>query len=619
MIGIKYSCVYCHHPNAPLRSEIREIYAHWQSEHPSQPFRFQAAQTAICHARDAAGTYRELLKHHQDKHPMEPFTLVSRMHRKKCGICDFNGDSLIEHFENVHKEFMGNDGACDPIQLTESELNDLLDIDFERNQCRHCNRSFPTNTELKCHHSSEHFGMLKFATNSVNDQYVCICVHCAKQIDRNAYLQHLVHHSYDYTCSQCPFTTKDLICLVAHDKQDHAVDSLNFCCLDFKNRLKKYFLESSIVFGNGMVLVNHNLLGTKFDESRAFEAYITTEIGLMKEQYQLLLKNSKKPSISMACAPVAIPKQIEPIRPVPRPVARLSVIPLELLQAPPPTSALPLPQPSVFPSLWTTAAVPVSTYPDISALPTPVAAILPPVSSPATLPPRSDPVALQQNIPPVSIPAPKSSKFSTSQTATAASTNSGDDDDDLQQKLQMQNKFLTHLLIYGIPWTDNEDVNQIILDGFQRLKVPATPDDISSIFRIGTDSRIVVIFKEFHVKMRVHRFTRYLSLHTDDFVALLRHQKSTTVYFHYHATPYFKNLLAKLQTFKRSRQIMSFDLGERGVDIQITRNVRINILSIEELYEYLERYRNRGNAKEISAGKQTKRTESSGGSRSRKN
>lgn len=251
---------------------------------------------------------------------------------------------------------MGNNYTCDPIQFTEPEMDDLLEIDYAKNQCYHCKKQLQTDTELREHHSAEHAGKLMSTMNLIAKQNVCICAHCNKEIGRNEYLPHLAYHSYEFSCSQCTFVTKDLICLVAHDKQDHSIDSLNFCCSDFKKRLKKHFLDSLIVFGNGLVLVNHNLIGTKYDESQAFEAFVTTVVELMKEQYQLLIKNSAEPAQVDAIVNCQT-NQIEPFRPVPP----VSVVPIEVLQTP--ISTVSISTPNYGQPIWTGPGLIVPFYP----------------------------------------------------------------------------------------------------------------------------------------------------------------------------------------------------------------------------------------------------------------
>lgn len=662
LIGIKFTCGYCRHPNAPFKSDIKEIYAHWQSDHATLPFRFQAAQTAICHERDAAGTYFELLKHHQTKHPNDPFTILSRLHRKKCGICDFNGDSLIEHFESVHKEFMGTAGTCDPIPFAELEMKDLLEIDYANNKCRHCPAVFSTSFELKDHYSMDHIGV-QMNTNTVVKSNICVCSHCNKEISRMEYLPHLAQHSYDFKCSQCPFVTKDLICLVAHDKKDHGVDSLNFCSLNFKKRLKSDFFNSSIVFGNGLILVNHNLIGTKFDESKDFEALTTHVIDLMKEQYQLLMKNSR-----------AVSATHETVSPIETNYQSISVVPLDVLQKGDSRmqhSQEPIfvPTQSTLPPQWsvrdpmipvissdqvhtrmpdpihTSVASPMAT-PLSSRIPDPVhAPVVTPLPIPALSTPlhtpapillssrmsalATNPVTLRTPLNPIPtlVKRPRVSRFdvppttvkntssasqtinstvlvqtststaqpTTNRSSSAAETavDSPSTGYDLQEELLFQNEFLTRLVFRGIPKMDNEDLYSMILDAFERLKFPAKANDITTIFRVGSESRVVVEFRDYDTKLNVVRAAKCISLWSNDFIPQLRNDRPIRVSLTDWLTPYFRKLSQQLSSFRRNKRILSFDLSEYGINVRVAPNTRINILSIKELERFLKEFRKR--------------------------
>lgn len=627
----------------------------------------------------AAGTYFELLRHHQIKHPNDPFTLLSRMHRKKCGICDFNGDLMIEHFESVHKEFMGKGtaGTCDPIPFTELEMEDLLEIDFANNKCCHCPAVFSTSFELKDHYSMDHIGV-PMNTNMVVQSNVCVCSHCNKEISRMEYLPHLTQHSYDFKCSQCPFVTKDLICLVAHDKRDHGLDSLNFCSSNFKKRLKSDFFNSSIVFGNGLILVNHNLIGTKFDESKEFEAFTTHVIDLMKEQYQLLMKNSKV--VSSSLEPVSlIKKNYQPISVVPLDVLQKGDSRMQHSQAPifvPPQWSAPvrdpmlpvissdqvltrMPDPVLSPvatSLSARVTTPLiipaptavatalsSRMPDpvhtpvVTSWPIPVStALSTPLHTPApilvsnrvsVLATNSVTSRTPLNPTPTLVKRPRVSRFdvpppnvkntsSVSQTtnstvlvqtctstvqttsnqstsAAEAAKNSPSTGYDLQEELILQNEFLTRLVFRGIPKVDNEDLYSMILDAFERFKLPAKAKDITKIFRIGSESRVVVEFRDYDTKMNVVRDARGISLWSNDFIPQLRNDRPIPVDFTDWTTPYFRKLLHQLSNFRRDKRILSYDLNEYGVNVRVSPKTRINILSIEELERFLKKFRKR--------------------------
>lgn len=76
-----------------------------------------------------------------------------------------------------------------------------------------------------------------------------------------------------------------MLALVTHDKQSHGVmNSFEYRCMQFKNRLIRNYLKTKVVFGNGLVLTKQNLLNTKYDDSKQFDVFIEALIKIKKER-----------------------------------------------------------------------------------------------------------------------------------------------------------------------------------------------------------------------------------------------------------------------------------------------------------------------------------------------
>lgn len=112
-----------------------------------------------------------------------------------------------------------------------------------------------------------------------------ICDHCSCKVDGTKFFNHIVSHRHIFTCSKCVFKTKNVIDLILHEKDDHRINSLNYHCHEFSERLQKYFFNSKVVFGNGLVLTNHNFKNTIYDDSKQFDSFLDLLIEKMKETF----------------------------------------------------------------------------------------------------------------------------------------------------------------------------------------------------------------------------------------------------------------------------------------------------------------------------------------------
>lgn len=99
---------------------------------------------------------------------------------------------------------------------------------------------------------------------------------------------HIEKHPTNFECSKCAFKSGQsghLIDLVAHEKDEHRRNSLNYHCMEFGEALKNQFSNSKVVFGNGLVLTNHNFKNTIYDDSKQFDAFIERLIEKIKMKF----------------------------------------------------------------------------------------------------------------------------------------------------------------------------------------------------------------------------------------------------------------------------------------------------------------------------------------------
>lgn len=118
-----------------------------------------------------------------------------------------------------------------------------------------------------------------------------ICDYCSSKVDGTKFFNHIEKHTFDFGCSKCDFKTKNVIDLVVHEKDEHHTNALNYHCLEFSERLKQQFFNSKVVFGNGLVLTNHNFKSTIYDDSKQFNAFIDSLIDKLKRSFNQIDKN----------------------------------------------------------------------------------------------------------------------------------------------------------------------------------------------------------------------------------------------------------------------------------------------------------------------------------------
>lgn len=274
------------------------MYAHWLTWHTSpanlKPFQYFVVEYVSCYHCPAIGTYFELVKHHKDAHrSADRFAIVSQSDRKKCALCPYYGYGIIAHFDTVHKLVIKTlstrqvRSANIPFRMNNTILDGHLERKFHKKQkCGCCNAVFEIERELREHHSKCHqmskMTIKEFYDNN-NTHLICNC--CHTKVDRNLYLGHIETHAFDFECNICNFYTTDMIELVKHDKVKHGFkETFQYRCLQFKNRLKRDYLKTRVIFGNGLVLTKQNLLNTKYDDSKQFEMFVDTLLKIKKER-----------------------------------------------------------------------------------------------------------------------------------------------------------------------------------------------------------------------------------------------------------------------------------------------------------------------------------------------
>lgn len=253
---VLYICFHCQKQvdnrmiNVEPSKTIEEMRNHWQSHHSSKPFLYHAIGLGACFYCEKVDTYLKLQDHHNANHPNKTFIVVDQRNRSKCGLCQliFTNTDMQIHFKREHN-FACLFGIFSPICFTQKEIDRLILNGIDSNGVSGNPKSV------------QHF----------------ICGHCS--IQNSATTTSLKHHyekdKFLFGCLHCQFSTKSKIELFTHDKDEHNTSNPHTKHLDaFRGRAHRHYLRTKIIFPNGLVLFNHNLLGTEFDDRSSFWPFV---------------------------------------------------------------------------------------------------------------------------------------------------------------------------------------------------------------------------------------------------------------------------------------------------------------------------------------------------------
>lgn len=166
---MSFYCVHCtdsNELNDSTSGSIEDVYGHWLSGHTDlkniKPFWFYVTGLVSCfHCEDVACNYFEMVAHHKRTHPDKTMAIVMQTDRTKCGLCQYTGTEMVDHFAAEHDGLLQS-SLFNPARLSESLLVNLFGIDIHiKRQCGHCYAIFETQHEIENHHAeAKHDGEL---------------------------------------------------------------------------------------------------------------------------------------------------------------------------------------------------------------------------------------------------------------------------------------------------------------------------------------------------------------------------------------------------------------------------------------------------------------------------
>lgn len=238
-----YYCVYCVDEVVVDYDQVEMVHKHWLARHSQseKPFQFNVGPLYSCSICKKINSYRGIEGHFKRRHPEHPFVIMDPFEVKKCAICDYNGDELSKHIETQHQNLIGTN-IFHPIRYSKEIVTKL--------------RSIAVLEKLK--------------SKTINPPYYT-CGICNEKMEKQQFINHIKNH--ELKCLHCNSFEGKLNVLSEHNKI-HNIHSMN----EYLNKMKKIYYSAKIVYGNGLVLNNCNVLDPKDDGSEEFQSIFEKRI-----------------------------------------------------------------------------------------------------------------------------------------------------------------------------------------------------------------------------------------------------------------------------------------------------------------------------------------------------
>lgn len=277
----RYLVYYCAHCHDTEYTDIYSVYEHWNQMHNLanyvKPFRFEAAALAKCHTCKIISTFSGLKSHYEMQHPQlklvvnEILTGANSFSGGKCGLCHYNGNNIISHFD-IHDLIVQTD-VLNPIPIDDLILERISTVQIEKQkQCFHCKNIFETVSALEYHNIENHSTkqmLYEDYTQNIPPFLIAGC--CKTNIAMDEFIDHMRNHKNPILCQLCTFKATKLNDLVEHDVNIHNVGQdqhFRFQCL-----LRTFHYQTRVVFGNGFIIAKANLIGTRFDDTNKLDEF----------------------------------------------------------------------------------------------------------------------------------------------------------------------------------------------------------------------------------------------------------------------------------------------------------------------------------------------------------
>lgn len=255
-----FSCVTCQDSNVltEYHGTIENIFKHWIKEHINQdPCQFYLVEPVSYLYVDSTA----------EEHLNGSIIIYSR------------SDSRINYIRMNYQEQIRSD-IINPFPLTEEKLDALLGINFP-NRNGDCTNGIKKEPGDEVDSKQLITSRLHTALNGA----ILVCSYCNTKFSRKMYQMHIKEHLTNLFCSECGVEVGCLADIFAHDEKVHGINQIEFHCTELMDQLSHAFLRTKIIFNNGLVLHNHNLIGTKLDVTQIHDGFVQSLIELQKIKY----------------------------------------------------------------------------------------------------------------------------------------------------------------------------------------------------------------------------------------------------------------------------------------------------------------------------------------------
>lgn len=253
----QFSCVTCQDGNTSIKfhGSIGNVYLHWKYAHANnnQPFQFYMVDPVAyfqCNSKPEGAS-------------VSPVLIWNR------------SDKRVKSIRKTHTEILRSD-IINPFRLNDEQISQLLQIDVHTEDDQ--------TDGNKCHESI-----------SKQPHFHTICTYCSAKLSTDKYLHHLKEHCGNLTCFECNECVGSLADIFAHDETVHGINRIEYQCEKLHTQLNLRFLNTKMIFENGLVLYNLNVIDTQFDGSPVHDSFVRRMIETEKLKYSKInaYKNSE--------------------------------------------------------------------------------------------------------------------------------------------------------------------------------------------------------------------------------------------------------------------------------------------------------------------------------------
>lgn len=260
---MKFYCAHCQDANCrnDVFSNAQEVHDHWLMKHSklAAPFQFYAGFSCICIVCKERFRISEIKRHFQVVHPMQPFGMASHLDENNCAICEYNGTDLADHFLGSHQIVIDAD-LFNPMRLTKDDIFHLSSIEVHKKyRCNGCMVIFEIQQQAIDHKCSHAKRELEVFHDKIPSYFECGLCGCHMQ---RTHAKTHFSKEHDFECWNCDLVESNLDALIVH----HNVAHIGLSMEKTKIELGKAYLQSKIIFGNGLILNNANVLHASDNE-----------------------------------------------------------------------------------------------------------------------------------------------------------------------------------------------------------------------------------------------------------------------------------------------------------------------------------------------------------------